>query len=370
MADLGGASIRNYRERQNLDTEYISGPAQLLVDEYEDSDSGSDDAVTNDHGRPRDYIDEINDFFFLEKMPGRKGRLYRLRQPGLLQELHPVSRARYERMRVSVCAVRNYFLNPATTQQFLNREIEDMEALPIHALVTAMGTYPAEKEHRCRVCLEKHSAKSISVTTTCGHHFNAECLSGWFRLASVPTCPPCRWDIRTDHPEPWVPVPGEEETDSEDDVSQDSIPHEEEITWDQDTDDDATHDEASQHKIDQYVVADDEEHQNEESQHGITSDEEDLRQEITAVPSPVADPTSQQILLPHQKTVITAPVAAGHALSGSATAPQGSASGSAPEERLPPRQRKVFTYRPTAGGSFILAHTRVHPRTDKGEPIA
>ncbi|KAI4593306.1 hypothetical protein KJ359_009837 [Pestalotiopsis sp. 9143b] len=323
MADLGGAGIRNYRERQNLDTEYISGPAHLLVDEYEDSDSGSDDAVTNDHGRPRDYIDEFNDFFFLEKMPGRRGRLYRLKQPELLRELHPVSRARYERMCVSVQAVRTYFLNPATTQQFLNHEIENTEALPTHALVTAMGTYPAEKEYRCRICLEKHSAKSIS-----------------------------------------------EETDSEDDASQNSITHEEEITLNQDTHDDAIHDEASQHEIDQYVLADGEDHKGEEFQYDITNGEEDVRQQTTAVPAPVSNPTSQQILLPHQRTVSTGPMAAGHALSGPVTAPQGSTSGSASQERLFPLQRKVFTYRLTAGGSFILAHTRVRPRTDKGEQTA
>ncbi|KAI0149422.1 hypothetical protein BJ166DRAFT_628958 [Pestalotiopsis sp. NC0098] len=370
MADLGGASIRNYRERQNLDTEYISGPAHLLVDEYEDSDSGSDDAVMNDDGRPRDYIDEVNDFFFLEKMRGRRGRLYRLRQPELLQELHPVSRARYERMRVSVDAVRNYFLNPATTQRFLNREIQNMDTLPIHALVTAMGTYPAQKEHRCRICLEKHSAKVLSVTMTCGHHFDAECLSGWFRLTSVLTCPTCRWDIRIDHPEPWVPLPGEEETDSEDDASQNSTPHEEEITMDQDTDDDAAHDEVSQDEIDQDVVADGEDHQNQESQHSVINDEEEIGQETTTVPGSVSNPTCQQILLPHQRTVFTGPVAAGHDLSGPGTAQKGPASGSASQERLLPRQRKVFTYRPTAGGSFTLAHTRVHPRTDNAEQTA
>ncbi|KAI0151069.1 hypothetical protein BJ166DRAFT_501222 [Pestalotiopsis sp. NC0098] len=180
MADLGGADITKYRERQLLDTEYIRNPSVLQLDEDDEYDSDSDDGVVYSHGRAPDLIDEHNDFFFLEKLPGRPGRLYRLREPELLETLLPTSRAVYERQRVSAHAVRTWFMNPNTTRQFLNREV-DMEATPLHALVAATGPFPSKEDHLCKICRETHLAKSLAAKLTCGHQFDAECLSGWFR---------------------------------------------------------------------------------------------------------------------------------------------------------------------------------------------
>lgn len=203
MADLGGADITKYRERQLLDTEYIRNPSVLQLDEDDEYDSDSDDGVVYSHGRAPDLIDEHNDFFFLEKLPGRPGRLYRLREPELLETLLPTSRAVYERQRVSAHAVRTWFMNPNTTRQFLNREV-DMEATPLHALVAATGPFPSKEDHLCKICRETHLAKSLAAKLTCGHQFDAECLSGWFRYSPEPTCPTCRWDSRQKHSDPWV----------------------------------------------------------------------------------------------------------------------------------------------------------------------
>ncbi|KAI4598061.1 hypothetical protein KJ359_003870 [Pestalotiopsis sp. 9143b] len=72
MADLGGPDVTMYRERQLLDTEFIRNPSILQLDEDDEYDSDSDgDNFQGRCGHAPDLIDDENNFFFLDNMPGR-----------------------------------------------------------------------------------------------------------------------------------------------------------------------------------------------------------------------------------------------------------------------------------------------------------